>query len=117
MKDDIIQNAILDGKDTRIRLEAENAGRVQLDYLLREQSLRPYAIDAVSPQGDKYTRAQPFASRVNTGKVKMLRGAWNRALLDEMAVFPMGAHDDQIDTLSGAYDGLTTGQVEIHIRR
>jgi predicted phage terminase large subunit-like protein len=105
---DIAQNANLDGRKTYIRLEAEKAGIVQLDYLLRRPDMRGYTIDAVPPVGDKYTRAQPFASRVNAGKVKMLRGAWNRALLDEMAMFPMGAHDDQIDALSGAYEMCAT---------
>lgn len=107
VKNDIIQNATIDGTTTRIRLEAEKAGIIQLDYLLQEPAFRPYSIDAVPPKGDKYTRAQPFASRVNAGKVKMLRGVWNRALLDELAVFPMGKHDDQVDALSGAYDGLS----------
>jgi predicted phage terminase large subunit-like protein len=101
---DIAQNATLDGKSTRIRLEAEKAGIVQLDYLLRRSDMHGYTLDAKAPQGDKYTRAQPFASRVNAGKVKMVKGAWNRALLDELAVFPMGAHDDQVDALSGAYE-------------
>ncbi len=106
VKADIVFNALMDGTSVPIRLEAENAGRVQLDYLLQDAVLRRFAIDAVSPKGDKYTRAQPFASRVNAGKVYMVRGEWNRALLDEMAVFPMGAHDDQVDTLSGAWDGI-----------
>lgn len=106
VKNNIIQNAHTDGKQTRIRLETENSGLVQLDYLLRDPALRSYAIDGVRPQGDKYTRAQPIASRVNVGMVKMLKGAWNRAFLDELAVFPMGANDDQVDALSGAYDGL-----------
>jgi predicted phage terminase large subunit-like protein len=101
---DIAQNATLDGKPTRIRLEAEKAGIVQLDYLLRRSDMHGFTLDAKAPQGDKYTRAQPFASRVNAGKVKMVKGAWNRALLDELAVFPMGAHDDQVDALSGAYE-------------
>lgn len=104
---DIVQNAITDSTNTRIRLEAEKQGIVQLDYLLRKAELRPYTIDAKAPEGDKYTRAQPIASRVNAGKVFMLRGVeWNRAFLDELAVFPMGAHDDQVDALSGAYDAL-----------
>lgn len=115
VKDDIVQNALIDGQPTRIRLEAENAGRVQLDYLLRDPQLRPFAIDAVSPVGDKFTRAQPLASRVNAGMVKMLKGAWNRALLDEMAVFPMGAHDDQVDALSGAYDGIHNTRTRVFI--
>lgn len=112
VKDDIIQNSKLDGHNTTIRLEAENAGRVQLDYLLREPELRHFTIDAVSPVGDKFTRATPFASRVNAGMVRMLRGPWNRSLLDELAMFPMAAHDDQVDALSGAYDGVN---IEPHI--
>jgi predicted phage terminase large subunit-like protein len=108
---DIIQNAAIDGRGIRIRMEAEKAGIVQLDYLLRRPELRGYTLDAKAPVGDKYTRAQPFASRVNAGKVKMLRGIWNRALLDEMAVFPMGAHDDQIDALSGAYEMLVNSPI------
>lgn len=105
---DIIQNAKMDSRDVHIRLEAEKAGIIQLDFLLAEPELRGYTLDAKPPEGDKFTRAQPFAARVNAGKVKMLRGLWNRALIDELAVFPMGAHDDQVDALSGAYDMLST---------
>lgn len=104
---DIVQNAREDSKNVAIRLEAEKQGIVQLDYLLAKPELRGYTLDAKAPVGDKYTRATPFASRVNAGKVFMLRGEWNRAYLDEHAVFPMGAHDDMVDGSSGAYDMLS----------
>lgn len=104
--DDIRQNAQIDGNSVPIYLEAENSARVQLDHMLRDATLRQYALNLVKPDGDKYTRATPFASRVNNGKVKMLRGAWNRAYLDEFAVFPMGKNDDQVDASSGAYGQL-----------
>lgn len=113
----IAQNAAMDGRQTHIRLEAEKAGIVQLDYLLERPDMRGYTIDKKPPVGDKYTRAQPFASRVNAGKVKMVKGVWNRAYLDELAVFPMGAHDDQVDASSGAYDMLVGGQVTITVSR
>lgn len=99
----IVQNAHIDGEGCRIRLEAEKAGIVQLQYLMRDKRMNRYMMDAEPPAGDKYTRAAPFASRVNAGQVLMVRGAWNAALLDELAVFPMGAHDDQVDALSGAW--------------
>lgn len=102
----IVQNARIDGPETPIRLEAEKAGIVQLDYLLRDERMRKYTIDAKAPEGDKYTRATPVASRVNGRKVKMVKAAWNRAFLDELSVFPMGDKDDQVDALSGAYDML-----------
>ena len=104
----IAQNANMDGREVPIRLEGEKAGIVQLDYLLRRPDLGGYVIDKKAPVGDKFTRAQPFASRVNAGKVLMVRADWNRALLDELALFPLGAHDDQVDVLSGAYEMLVT---------
>jgi predicted phage terminase large subunit-like protein len=100
----IVQNAGIDGAGTLIRLEAEKAGIVQLQYLLRDARMGPYSMDAVPPVGDKYTRAGPVATRVNNGKVKLVRGQWNRAFIDELALFGANAeHDDQVDALSGAY--------------
>ncbi len=110
----IAQNAHIDGVKVPIRLEAEKAGIIQLDYLLRDSRLRSFILDAKPPLGDKYTRASPFATRVNAGRVKMVRGTWNRAYLDELAIFPQGANDDQVDATSGAYDMLANeGKIEV----
>jgi predicted phage terminase large subunit-like protein len=38
----------------------------------------------------------------------MLRGDWNREYLDEMERFPHGAHDDQVDASSGAFNKLSS---------
>ena len=35
--------------------------------------------------------------------MKLLRGAWNVAYLDELCAWPTGSHDDQIDSRSGAF--------------
>jgi predicted phage terminase large subunit-like protein len=104
----IVQNAAIDGPGTRIRLEAEKAGIVGLQFLLRDPRMHAYTVDAVPPEGDKYTRAGPVAARVNAGRLVLARGAWNRAFIDELATFPAGAHDDQVDALSGAYAMLST---------
>lgn len=56
--------------------------------------------------GDKSVRADPFASQVNAGNVKMVRGEWNRAYIDELKMFPNGKHDDQVDASSGAFNYL-----------
>ena len=112
---DIAQNASIDGRSVRIILEAEKAGIVQLDYLMRNPAMHGYTMTTAAPDGDKFTRAQPAASRVNAGMVKMVRAAWNRALLDELAVFPSGEHDDQVDTLSGGYTALQRGHLSMPI--
>jgi predicted phage terminase large subunit-like protein len=48
----------------------------------------------------------PFAAQWNAGNVKLLRGPWNAAYLDEMTSFPFGTNDDQVDASSGAFSKL-----------
>ncbi|MDP9331673.1 MAG: hypothetical protein M3P11_13700, partial [Actinomycetota bacterium] len=50
--------------------------------------------------------AQPVAARCEAGDVRICRGTWNTAFLDELTAFPMSGHDDQVDALSGAYEYL-----------
>jgi phage terminase large subunit-like protein len=40
------------------------------------------------------------------GNVRLVRGAWNGAFLDEVAAFANGAHDDQIEAAAGAFAEL-----------
>lgn len=103
----IKKNAELDGKSVKIQLEAEKGGIIETQYLLRDEAMRGFTIDAEPPEGDKYTRAGPVASRVNAGRVAMLPGDWNQAFLDELAMFPNGEWNDQVDALSGAYKMLS----------
>lgn len=58
--------------------------------------------------GEKTTRAAPLAAQAEVGNVDILAGRWNVAYLDEMASFPYGMHDDQVDASSGAFTKLAT---------
>jgi predicted phage terminase large subunit-like protein len=72
---------------------------------LRSEGRPPLPIKALSPQGDKVTRALTLAARMGGGHVYAPRSApWLTALEAEMATFPKGKHDDQVDTL--AYGAL-----------
>ena len=52
---------------------------------------------------DKLTRAIPAAGRVHSGKVWFpAQAEWLDEWCDELAAFPAGAHDDQVDTLAYA---------------
>jgi predicted phage terminase large subunit-like protein len=52
---------------------------------------------------DKVTRAVPAAGRVHAGRVWFpAEVEWINVWCDELAIFPQGAHDDQVDTLSYA---------------
>lgn len=56
--------------------------------------------------GSKADRAMPLAANAEAGIVKLLRGNWNLAFLDEAEIFPFGPHDDQIDAASLALANL-----------
>ena len=38
----------------------------------------------------------------------MVTASWNRELLDELRVFPLGKNDDIVDALTDAYDELVS---------
>jgi hypothetical protein len=50
--------------------------------------------------------APESASQANIGRISMVRAAWNAAFIEELASFPRGAHDDQVDALSLAFSKL-----------
>lgn len=56
--------------------------------------------------GDKYDRAVPFAAQWNAGNVKLVRGPWNAALIEEYRNFPSGSLKDQVDAGSRLYSEL-----------
>jgi predicted phage terminase large subunit-like protein len=65
-----------------------------------------YRVRVETASGSKEVRAMPFASQCEAGSVKMLRGIWNAAFVNEMCDFPHGRNDDQVDVVSGAYNRL-----------
>jgi len=56
--------------------------------------------------GSKEVRAGPLASAAEVGNVKLKRGPWNNAFLDELCDFPLGSNDDQVDGAAGAFNKL-----------
>jgi predicted phage terminase large subunit-like protein len=69
--------------------------------------LAGYNVRKAKEEQAKEVRAGPFAAQCEANNVKLLRGAWNEAYLDELCVFPAGAHADQVDASSGAFRELT----------
>lgn len=102
-----------DGKLCAIALEGEKSGISQLDYMLVDPELRGYSMSLHPIQGDKFTRALAVMTRVNQGRVKMVKGPWNKAFLDELKLFPTGRNDDQVDAFSGAYNYVSNGVLPI----
>lgn len=99
----LTNTAAADGHPVRqsIPQDPGQAGKTQVLDLTRK--LSGFSVHSSPETGDKITRAEPLASQINVGNVLMLRGTWNKALTDEMRLFPNGKWDDQIDGLSRAY--------------
>lgn len=66
--------------------------------------LAGFSVRSERPTGSKEVRAQPFASQVEHGFVRLAKGNWNKAFMDELVMFPdPKVHDDQVDAASGAF--------------
>jgi predicted phage terminase large subunit-like protein len=65
-----------------------------------------HPVKAHKVTGSKEVRAEPFASQAEGGNIRIVRAPWNAAFLDEVAAFPNGAHDDQLDAAAGAFNWL-----------
>jgi predicted phage terminase large subunit-like protein len=80
------------------------AGKSQAKYFAK---MLPGYIFSFSPEsGSKETRAQPFAAQAEAGNVRLVRGAWNEAYLDEVCAFPNGEYKDQTDASARAFHNL-----------
>ena len=106
----LVNTAKADRHRQSIPQDPGQAGKAQAAYLGKR--LAGVSFEFSTETGDKVTRAAPLAAQVNVGNVRMLRGAWNDALIEEMRMFPNGIHDDQIDALSRAFNAL--GESNLH---
>ena len=107
----IVETARVDGTSVIIGLPEDpgQAGKTQISYL--SSRLAGHHISTSRETGAKMTRAGPLASQVEAGNVTLVRGQWNRALIEELNDFPFGHKDDQVDALSRAF-GMITGASE-----
>lgn len=103
----IRQAAEVDGVAVKVWVEQEpgSGGKESAEATIR--NLAGFAAFADRVTGAKETRAEPFAAQVASGNVVLARGAWNRAFIDECAMFPVGKFKDQVDAASGAFVKLT----------
>ena len=103
------QTAETDGRNVAVRMEQEPGSsgvKVIDDYTRRV--LMGWDFQGVPSTGNKEVRANPLASQAEAGNVKLVRGPWINAFLDEIELFPLGSHDDQVDAASGALLDLTS---------
>jgi predicted phage terminase large subunit-like protein len=111
----ITNTASQDGRNIRVVLQQEpgSGSKLWIDSMSRNV-LRGYPVYPDQVRGSKFERSQPFRAAAEAGNVKLLRGAWNEAFLEECEQFSPDerehAHDDQVDAACGAFNYLTRPQ-------
>lgn len=105
----ILQTAQLDKqwhKNVKTVIEqAPGLAKESTDAVIR--LMAGYNVYADRVVKDKVSRAEPLAAMAGAKNVKLIGGAWNRDFLNELATFPLGKHDDQVDAASGAFNQLS----------
>lgn len=86
------------------------AGKAQASHWTREFASLNLHFTAV-PKTAKEDRAKRVSPQCERQNVRLVRGDWTEAFLNELTEFPTGAHDEFVDTLSGGFHVLTENPV------
>lgn len=106
---DFIANVILaDGSSVPQGIEQAGYMSRAITDLNLDPRMRNYQIWGYPVDKDKLTRALPFAAKAGAGLLHVLNRHWSQAYIEELCSFPHGAHDDQVDAGSGAYDMMSS---------
>jgi len=113
---DIVRTRIPSPEQVRllVNLQKEHEAQVvaveSVQYqlaLVQQLAALGVPVFAVKVHGDKLARAQLAMARFSTGSIYIRQGApWVPEYIDELAAFPMGRYDDQVDVTSMACDHI-----------
>jgi predicted phage terminase large subunit-like protein len=106
-----------DGVTVSVRMPQDPGAAGKADAATKIKLLKGYAVKAVPPTGEKSVRARPASAQAEAGNVKLVRGLWNTAFLDEVCVFPAGSHDDQVDAFADAINELALSKTPFDMRK
>lgn len=94
------------GPLSKLFIEPKASGKTIFQLLRAQTKLN--VVEAPTPTSDKTARVNTSTPFMESGRVVILDGAWNEALISQAANFPNAAHDDQLDTMTQAIRRATT---------
>lgn len=102
-----------DGIEATVRWEREGGSSGVWMSRDIERILVGYDAAEVLPGTNKVIRSKPYRAQVNQGHVFLPRGAkWVAAYIKELADFPSGVHDDQVDASSCAFNVVLLEEIQ-----
>ncbi|MBP7377489.1 MAG: phage terminase large subunit [Pyrinomonadaceae bacterium] len=96
-----------DERSTEHGIESALHGAAFVQDIRRDMRFGHIALRKVKVDVDKLTRALAWLNLAEEGKVYLVRGPWIDEFVDEVARFPTGRHDDQVDAVSVAVNMLS----------
>lgn len=102
----MLTTAELDGRKVPVRIEREGGSSGKATGEGYVKLLAGFDVSMVHLGNNKEERAKPFRAQAEAGNVYLVRAPWNEAYIEELCNFPTGAHDDQVDGSSCAYNTL-----------
>lgn len=93
-------------KPHSVLIEDKSTGQ-SLIQQARHGKIGRIPVIAINPKGDKIERLERCTGLMEAGRVKLPDNAeWMADFLAEMVTFPMGRHDDQVDSVSQAINWM-----------
>lgn len=98
-----------DGRTVTVWGEQDPGSAGVADAANFRKLLQGFDVRIAKPTQNKVVRAKPVSAQAEGRNIKVLRAPWNDEFFTELENFPDGAHDDIVDTLSGAFNELSQG--------
>jgi predicted phage terminase large subunit-like protein len=83
---------------SKIEVEPKASGKSLVQTLKRTTRLN--IKEGKPPAKDKVARAKDSSPTVEAGRVKLIRGPWNKEFIDQVCTFPNAKHDEYVDCLT-----------------
>lgn len=85
------------GRKSKVYIEPKATGKTVKQMINRETNLSAVEIKTKLVSEGKISRAQTMAPRVESQKMKLVKGAWNQSFINQVCSFPRHPHDEYID--------------------
>jgi len=96
---------------TKIFIEQEPGSGGKDSVISTVKNLAGFTAQADKVTGSKETRSEPFEAQCRAINVKLYRASWNWEYIEELAAYPTGRNEDQVDASSGAFNKLASAGI------
>jgi len=111
---EIRKTAELDGRECVVGIwkDPGQAGIVDADHTASQ--LLGWPVEVVPASKNKEAYAKVWSNLAANGRVRVVRREYLPSMFAQLEGFPVGKHDDDVDAISGAFQVLTGGAMQIN---